>query len=67
MADGSAQPPELSFAQKLERSRIESSAGVVAGSVALGISEDGHEVVTFDIATEPGVEAPKAEVLDVLA
>lgn len=65
MADGSAQPPELSFAQKLERSRIESSAGVVAGSVMLGISEDGHEVVTFDIATEPGVEAPKADVLDV--
>ena len=63
MADAGA-VAALTFPQRLEFARIEGSAGVVAGSLRLEV-EGEVEMLTFDIATEPTVEPPAADVRDV--
>lgn len=57
-------PGSGNYAQRLEARRIESSAAVVAGSLDLVITADG-EILEFDIATEPTVNAPAADVHDI--
>lgn len=70
MADGGDEPvhgdivtnPDLS--QLLEITRIARSAGVIASSIVLLLVDEG-EILTFDIATEPTVEPPAADVRDI--
>jgi molybdopterin/thiamine biosynthesis adenylyltransferase len=59
-----ADPAAGSYAQRLEARRVETSAGVVAGSLDLLVVDEG-DVLEFDIASEPTVNAPAADVRDV--
>lgn len=60
MAD--AEPQQLSYVQRLELRRLETSAGVVQGSVVLGRDDEGPQQVSFDLETEPTVEPAAADV-----
>ena len=55
----------MDLAQALEAARIAQSPGVIASSLVLRRA-DGAEIFSFDIATEPMVEAPAADVRDVV-
>lgn len=70
MADGHDEPIEavivkdFDLAQALEAARIAQSPGVIASSLVLRRA-DGAEILSFDIATEPMVSPPAADVRDV--
>lgn len=53
-----------SYAHRLEARRVEASAGVVAGSLDLTVGDEG-DLFEFDIATEPTVNPPAADVREV--
>jgi hypothetical protein len=57
-----ADPSGGSYAQRLEARRIEGSAGVVSGSLDLISGADGSELLEFDIASEPTVNPPAADI-----
>lgn len=59
-----ADPKGGAYSHQLEARRIETSAGVVADSLELLVADDG-EVLEFDIASEPTVNAPVADIRDV--
>ena len=58
--------PNLSYLQQLDARRIEQSAGVVPGSISFA-EEDGVEILSFEITTEPTVEPPSADIRDIEA
>lgn len=59
-----ADPNGGAYTHRLEARRIESSAAVVAGSLDLVVTDVG-EVLEFDIASEPTVNPPVADIRDV--
>ncbi|TXC72139.1 hypothetical protein FSB78_15185 [Sphingomonas ginsenosidivorax] len=70
MADGHDEPitaevvKDFDLGQLLEVARIAKSPGVMASSIVLR-SVDDTEILSFEIATEPTVEPPAADVRDV--
>jgi hypothetical protein len=56
-----ADPNSGNYSQRLEARRIEASAGIIAGSLNLESLEDG-EILEFDIASEPTVNPPIADI-----
>lgn len=59
-----ADPKGGVYVHRLEARRIEASAAVVAESLDLLVNDDG-EVLEFDIASEPTVNPPVADIRDV--
>jgi proteasome lid subunit RPN8/RPN11 len=56
-----ADPNSGNYSQRLEARRIEASAGIIAGSLNLESLED-SEILEFDIASEPTVNPPIADI-----